>query len=85
MFVRIKVPVHEAEYFSRSGSECNTECRRISTAPPVFVSPKDADTPRMNDHTGERKGLAHIENSNHQQYGGTLEQNRNRSTRMYDG
>ena len=49
------MPVHEADYFNRSGSECETECRCISSAPLSFVSSKDTDTPRMNDHTGERK------------------------------
>jgi hypothetical protein len=79
------VPVHEADYFNRSGSECETKCSCISSAPLAFMSSKDTDTPHMNDHTGERKRLARIENSNHQQYGGALEQNRNRSARIYDG
>jgi len=54
--------------------------------PPLLLSchPK-IDIPRMNDHTDERKRLAYIENSKPQQYGGTVEQNRNRSTRIYDG
>jgi len=68
------VPVHEADCFNRSGSECESEYCCISSAPLAFVSSKDTDTPRMNDHTDERKRLAHIENCKTQQYGGTVEQ-----------
>ena len=54
--------------------------------PPLLLSchPK-IDIPRMNDHTDERKRLAYIENSKPQQYGGTVEQNRNRSVLFVAG
>jgi hypothetical protein len=85
MFLRIQVPTDEADYFNRSGSKWETECSRISSASLASMSSKDTDIRHMNAHTGERKRLAHIENSDHQQYGGTLEQNRNHSKRIYDG
>jgi hypothetical protein len=54
MLLRIKVPIHEADYLNRSGFYCKTESICISSAPFAFVSFTDTDAPRVSDRTGNR-------------------------------